>query len=152
MIGGLVVGRWDMEIYQFSVPQIDYHLEGSRTKGGHVYFLLIVVMVLLLWHQIVQLWHQVTMVASEQQLYQTMVLPRKLTTGSIHDYLFCYCPLVGILYELPRISKTHHWLREYVYICFLQNIIHFGQKLSKSTYKLEKSFNSSWPYKKATIF
>ncbi len=57
--------------------------------------MLIVVIVLLLWHQIVLLWHQVIMVASEQHLYQTIVqfdntivLPRKLATGSIHDYLF----------------------------------------------------------------
>ncbi len=45
------------------------------------------------------------MVASEQHLYQTIVLPRKLATGSIHDYLFCYCPLVGILFEVLRIKK-----------------------------------------------
>ncbi len=43
------------------------------------------------------------MVASEQHLYQTIVLPRKLTTGSIHDYLFYYYPLVGILFEVLRI-------------------------------------------------
>ncbi len=49
------------------------------------------------------------MVASEH-LYQTIVqfdktivLPRKLATGSIHNYLFCYCPLVGILFEVLRI-------------------------------------------------
>ncbi len=49
------------------------------------------------------------MVASEQHLYQTIVLPRTLATGSIHDYLFCYCPLVGILFEVLRIvaSSTH---------------------------------------------
>ncbi len=43
------------------------------------------------------------MVASEQHLYQTIVLPRKLATGGIHDYFFCYCPLVGILFEVLRI-------------------------------------------------
>ncbi len=43
-------------------------------------------------------------VASEQDLYQTIVLPRKLATGSIHDYLFCYCLLVGILFEVLRIG------------------------------------------------
>ncbi len=43
------------------------------------------------------------MVASEQHLYQTIILPRKLITGSIHDYLLCYCPLAGILYEVLRI-------------------------------------------------
>ncbi len=35
----------------------------------------------------------------------TIVLPRKLATGSIHDYLFCYCPLVGILFEILRIDN-----------------------------------------------
>ncbi len=48
------------------------------------------------------------MVASEQHLYQTIVLPRKLTTGSIHDYLFCYCSLVGILVEVPRIVNNNY--------------------------------------------
>ncbi len=54
------------------------------------------------------------MVAPEQRLYQTtvkfdktIVLLRKLTTGSIHDNLFCYCPLVGILFEVLRID--HIW-------------------------------------------
>ncbi len=51
-----------------------------------------------------------TNVTSEQHLYQTIVqfdktivLPRKFATGNIHDYLFCYCPLVGILFEVLRI-------------------------------------------------
>ncbi len=51
-----------------------------------------------------------TIVTSEQYLYQTIVqfdktivLPRKLAIGNIHDYLFCYCPLVGILFEVLRI-------------------------------------------------
>ncbi len=33
---------------KFSVPQIEYPLGGSSKKGSHVYFLLIVAMVLLL--------------------------------------------------------------------------------------------------------
>ncbi len=70
---------------------------GQSQKGSHVYFLLIVAMVL-------PLWCQVIMVASEQHLYQTVVLPRKLASGSIHDYLFCYYPLVGILFEVLRIN------------------------------------------------
>ncbi len=78
-------------------------LGSSNKKGSHEYFLLIVAMALLLWHQIVLLWHQVTLVASKQHLYQTIVLPPKLATWSIHDYLFCYCPLVGILFEVWRI-------------------------------------------------
>ncbi len=51
-----------------------------------------------------------TIVTSEQYLYQTIVqfdetivLPRKHATGNIHDYLFWYCPLVGILFEVLRI-------------------------------------------------
>ncbi len=43
---------------QFSVPQIEYPLRGSSKKGSHVYFLLIVAMVLLLWHHIELLWRQ----------------------------------------------------------------------------------------------
>ncbi len=61
-----------------------------------------------------------TIVMSGQHFYQTIVqfdktivLPIKLVTGSIHDYLFCYCPLVGILFEVLRIEPlntylTHH--------------------------------------------
>ncbi len=55
------------------------------------------------------------MVASEQHLFKkkkkivqfdkTIVLPRKLATGSIHDYFFCYCPLVGILFEELRMIR-----------------------------------------------
>ncbi len=51
-----------------------------------------------------------TIVTSEQHLYQTIVqfdkiivLLRKLARGNINDYLFCYCPLVGILFEGLRI-------------------------------------------------
>ncbi len=36
------------------------------------------------------------------QFDKTIVLPRKLSTGSIHDYLFYYCPLVDILFEALR--------------------------------------------------
>ncbi len=59
---------------EFSVPQIEFPPGGSSKKGIHVYFLLIVAMVLLLWCQIVLLWHQITIVTSEQHLYQTKVL------------------------------------------------------------------------------
>ncbi len=57
-----------------------------------------------------------TIVTSEQHLYQTIVqfdktilLPRKLATGNIHDYLFCYCPLVCILFEvLIHFDQLHN--------------------------------------------
>ncbi len=39
-----------------------------------------------------------------EQFDKTIVFPRKLATGSIHDYRFCYCPLVGILFEVLRIA------------------------------------------------
>ncbi len=80
---------------------------GSSKKGSHVYFLLIVAMVLLLWRQVC------TIVTSEQHLYQTIiqfdktiVLPRNFATGSIHDYLVCNCSLVGILFEVLRIPSV----------------------------------------------
>ncbi len=105
-----VIRRGQWLIFEFSVPQIEYPLGGRSKKGSHVYFLLIVAMVLLLQRQIILLWYQVAMVASEQHLDQTIVqvdktivLPRKLTTGRIHDYIFCYCPVVGILFEVLRI-------------------------------------------------
>ncbi len=43
------------------------------------------------------------MVILEQHIYQTIVLPIKLATGNIHDYPFCYCPLVSILFEVLTI-------------------------------------------------
>ncbi len=89
-------------LQQFSVPQIQYPPGGSSRKVSHVYFLLIVAMVLLLWHQIVLLWDQVTMVAREQHLYQTIVLPRKLATGSIFDYPFLLLPPSGYSIEVLR--------------------------------------------------
>ncbi len=49
------------------------------------------------------LWPDVTIVQSDI----TIVVPCQLSTGSIHDYLFCYCPLVGILFEVLRIQHFH---------------------------------------------
>ncbi len=40
---------------------------------------------------------------------QTIVLPKKLATGSIHDYLFCYCHLVGILFEISEKLFQNLW-------------------------------------------
>ncbi len=60
-----------------------------------------------MWSHVVLLWHQVTMIASEQHLYQAIVFTRKLATGSKHDHLFCYCPLVGILFEVLIIVIMH---------------------------------------------
>ncbi len=41
-------------------------------------------------------WPDVTIVQSDI----TIVVPWQLSTGRLHDYLFCYCPLVGILFEV----------------------------------------------------
>ncbi len=51
-----------------------------------------------------------TIVMSGQRLYQT------ITTGSIHDYLFCYCPLVGILFEVLRIvqGQGNHLFKKFI--------------------------------------
>ncbi len=35
--------------------------------------------------------------------YATIEVPLQLSPGSKHDHLFCYCPLVGILFEVLRI-------------------------------------------------
>ncbi len=40
---------------------------------------------------------------------KTIVLHGKLATGSIHDYLFCYCPLVGILFEIRFYLGIHNF-------------------------------------------
>ncbi len=93
---------------QLSVPQIEFPLGGSSKKGSHVYFLLHILWVIL-FCQIVLLfyinvlmlpwWPDVILVQSDI----TIVVPWQLTTGIIHDYLFCNCPLVGILFEALRI-------------------------------------------------
>ncbi len=98
---------------EFSVPQVEYPLGGSRKKGSHVYFLLIVAMVLQLWHQIVLLSHQVTMIASEQHLYQTIVLPRKLATGSIHDYFFATANSGYSNWSTENWSVSHPFNKKY---------------------------------------
>ncbi len=55
---------------QFSVPQIEYPLGGSSKISSHVYFLLIIAMVLLLWHP-------VTMVASEYHFWENNSITQK---------------------------------------------------------------------------
>ncbi len=35
----------------------------------------------------------------------TIVVPWQQSTGSKHYYIFCYCPLVGILFEVVRIGN-----------------------------------------------
>ncbi len=107
----------EMVTRQFSLPQIVCSPGGSNKIGSHAYFLLIVAMVLLLWRQIVLLWHQVTMVTSEQHLYQTIILPRKLITGSIHNYLLCYFPVVGIIFEVLRINDETLSVRGITLFC-----------------------------------
>ncbi len=90
---------------KFSVSQIGYPLGGSSKKGSHVYFLLQVFWVILLFDINVVLmlpcWPDVTIVQSDA----TIVVPWQLSTGSKHNYLFCYCPLVGILFEVLRIES-----------------------------------------------
>ncbi len=51
-----------------------------------------------------------TFISNNSTIWQIIVLPRKLATGSIHDYLFCYYPLVGIPFEVLRINTTFNIL------------------------------------------
>ncbi len=94
------------KITQFSLPQIQHPQGGRSKKGSHVYFLLQFFWVILLFDINVVLmlpWWPVTIVQSDL----TIVVPWQLSTGSKHDYLFCYCPLVGILFEVVRILQSH---------------------------------------------
>ncbi len=80
----------------------------SSKKGSHVYFLLQLFCVVLLFDINVLLlpwWPDVTIVQSDV----TIVVTWQLSTGSKHDYFFCYCPLVDILFEVLRIT-VDHWL------------------------------------------
>ncbi len=92
---------------QFSVPQIEYPPGGSSNKGSHVYFLLQVFWVMLLFCK--KCCSNATMVTlchnSKSDI--TIVVPWQLSTGSIRDYLFCCCPLVGILFEVLRIVEPN---------------------------------------------
>ncbi len=92
-----------IKFIKFSVPQIEYPLGGScKKKGSHVYFLLHVFWVILLFDINVVLmlpwWPDVTIVQSDI----TIVVPWQQSTGRKHDYRFCYCPLVGIIFEVLR--------------------------------------------------
>ncbi len=113
---------------QVSVPQTEYTLGGSNKKGSHVYFLLIVAMVLLLWHEIALLWHQVTMVALEQHLYQNYSITQKTCNRKYTWLPFSYCPLVGILFIssvantiIPLMRDHLRWLPT---ICLHQEVFH----------------------------
>ncbi len=109
---------------EFSVPQIEYTLGGNKKKCSYVYFLLQVVLVILLFCQIVLLFDinivlmllqwlpDVTIVQSDV----TIVVPWQLSTGSIHDYIFCCCSLVGILFEVWRINTGMDHLFSYVWL------------------------------------
>ncbi len=92
---------------EFTVPRIGYPLGGISKNGSHVYVLLQVFRVILLFEINVVLmlpwWTGVTIV----QCDITIVIPWQLSTGSIQYYLFCYCPLVGILFEILRVVITN---------------------------------------------
>ncbi len=93
-----------LDLSYFLVPQIEYPLGGSIRKGSHGYFLLQVFCVVLLFDinvvQMLPWWPDVTIIQSDV----TIIVPWQLSTGNKHDYLFCYCPLVGILFEVLRIK------------------------------------------------
>ncbi len=81
---------WCTHMTTFSVPQIEYPL-GGRSKKGLLP---------------VDSWYGTSIVTSDYTIMtsrQIIVLPRKPATGSIHDYLFCFGPLVGILFEVLSI-------------------------------------------------
>ncbi len=121
---------------QFSVPQIEYPLGGSSKKGSHVYFLLQVFWVILLFDINVVLmlrwWHDVTIVPSDI----TIVVPWQLSTGSKHDYLFCYCPLVGSI-----------WGTEMTLQCFMA---HFNIILTSKMSSMFIAFCRTWNFENWT--
>ncbi len=89
---------WEFAVRQFLVSQIEYPLGGSSKKGSQVFWIILLFdinfVLILPW------WPDVTIVQSEV----TIVVPWQLSTGSKHDYLVYYCPLVGILFEVMRIK------------------------------------------------
>ncbi len=51
-------------------------------------------------------WYECCSDVTIVQYHVTIVVPWQLSTRSKHNYLFCYCPLVGILFEILRILST----------------------------------------------
>ncbi len=68
------------------------------------------------------------MVASEQHLYKTIVLLRKLATESIHDYLFGYCPLVGILFKVLRIVRLQLYIKYHFVLIKMVTFANFTEE------------------------
>ncbi len=101
---GSITNSWQLCHINPLVPQIKYPLGGSSKKGSHVNFLLYIFWVIPLFDINVVLllpwWPDFTIVQSDV----TMVVPWQLSTGSKHNHLFCYCPLVGILFKVLRIT------------------------------------------------
>ncbi len=96
--------KFSVVFMYFSVPQIEYPLGGSSKNGSHVCVLLQDFWVILLFDINVVLllpwWPNVTKIQSDV----TVLVPWQLPTGSIHDYLYCYCLLVGIVFEVMIID------------------------------------------------
>ncbi len=47
-----------------------------------------------------------------------------MTTGNKHDYLLCYCPIVGIIFEVLRINKLFFYKKT----CFTRFNTLLGEK------------------------
>ncbi len=89
-----------------SLPQIEYPLGDSSKICSHAYFLLQVLWVILVFCQIVLLFDINVLTLLPWWSDVTIVVPWQLSTGSIHDSLFFYCPLVAILFEVLRIDSS----------------------------------------------
>ncbi len=96
---------------------------GSCRKGSHVYFLLQVFWVILLFDINVVLmlpwWPDITIVQSDI----TVVVPWQLSTGSIHDYPFLILPPSGY-----SIWGTENWSGPtfHTFTCNIFNLTHFN--------------------------
>ncbi len=125
--------NWPTESDSRTILSTSNIIPTSR-KGSHVYFLLpsflgnaivlsnctIVGYVVLM----LPCWPDVTIVQSDV----TIVVPSQLSTGSKHDYLFCYCPPVGILFEVLRIGVLGEFLLQlFNWLCSRKNMIIFLQ-------------------------
>ncbi len=62
---------------QLSVPQTEYTLGGTNKMGSHVYFQLIVAMVLLLWRHIVLLWRPDNISIKHSTIWQNNSISQK---------------------------------------------------------------------------
>ncbi len=104
---------WDLSISimkmgQFSVPQLEYPLGWSWKKGSHVYILLQVfwvIWLILLFDINVVLMPSMLTWCHNSTIWRHNSSTMATINRKYTRLPYCYCPLVGILFEVVRIGE-----------------------------------------------